>query len=185
METSCHGADRGPGRFVVKRASNDDLPEAAAVQAVCFREIGAGVVPDEILADVTGPRTVHSTIEQWADLLEDGAEIWILEDRLDMRTVGVVMAKVSNSPDAPTPWEVATMHVLPEARTCGASDELLTRAIGDKPAFMWVFRDNARAISFYRRHGFEVDPSEDARDDSLGGIELQRLVRPAPEGQQD
>ena len=42
---------------------------------------------------------------------------------------------------------------------------------------MWVFADNARAISFYQRHGFHVDAADGAVDDSLGGVELQRLIR--------
>lgn len=144
---------------------------------MCFREIGQGVIPNDILTEVTGPGIVHTTIEQWNNFMDDGAIFKILVDRLDMRTVGVGMARVSASPDAPTPWEIATLHVLPEARNCGASDDLLDACIGHRSAYVWVFADNARAISFYRRHGFRVDDTDGAIDDSLGGVELQRLIR--------
>ena len=172
-----HDPATAPGRFVVRDARHEDLPEAAAVQAVCFREIGQGVIPNDILTEVTGPGIVHTTIEQWNNFMDDGATFKILVDRLDMRTVGVGMARVSASPDAPTPWEIATLHVLPEARNCGASDDLLDACIGHRSAYVWVFADNARAISFYRRHGFRVDDTDGAIDDSLGGVELQRLIR--------
>lgn len=172
-----HDPATAPGRFVVRDAHREDLPEAAAVQAVCFREIGQGVIPNDILTEVTGPGIVHTTIEQWKQFMDDGAVFKILVDRLDMRTVGVAMARISTSPDAPTPWEVATLHVLPEARNCGASDDLLNACIGHRSAYVWLFADNARAIKFYERHGFHVDATDGAVDDSLGGVELQRLIR--------
>lgn len=136
-----------------------------------------GVIPNDILTEVTGPGIVHTTIEQWKQFMDDGAVFKILVDRLDMMTVGVAMARISTSPDAPTPWEVATLHVLPEARNCGASDDLLNACIGHRSAYVWVFADNARAIKFYERHGFHVDDTDGAVDDSLGGVELQRLIR--------
>ena len=172
-----HEPATAPGRFVVRDACHEDLPEAAAVQAVCVREIGQGVIPNDVLTEVTGPGIVHTTIEQWNHFMDDGAIFKILVDRLDMRTVGVAMARVSTSSDAPTPWEIATLHVLPEARNCGASDNLLDACIGNRSAYVWVCADNARAISFYQRHGFHVDAADGAVDDSLGGVELQRLIR--------
>lgn len=107
-----HDPATAPGRFVVRDAHREDLPEAAAVQAVCFREIGQGVIPNDILTEVTGPGIVHTTIEQWKQFMDDGAVFKILVDRLDMMTVGVAMARISTSPDAPTPWEVATADAL-------------------------------------------------------------------------
>lgn len=174
-----HDAARQRGRFAVRTARRDDLPEAASVQAVCFHEIGKGVIASDVLDQVTGPATVHATIEEWNRMMDEGVEFHILVDRLDMRIVGVGMARVNSGSDAPTPWELATLHVLPEARRCGASDDLLDACIDDRPAFVWVFADNARAIAFYERHGFTVDRTDGAVDDSLGGVELQRLIRTA------
>lgn len=131
-----HEPATAPGRFVVRDACHEDLPEAAAVQAVCVREIGQGVIPNDVLTEVTGPGIVHTTIEQWNHFMDDGAIFKILVDRLDMRTVGVAMARVSTSSDAPTPWEIATLHVLPEARNCGASDNLLDACIGNRSAYV-------------------------------------------------
>ena len=114
--TPTHDPATAPGRFVVRDAHHEDLPEAAAVQAVCFREIGQGVIPNDILTEVTGPGIVHTTIEQWNRFMDDGAIFKILIDRLDMKTVGVAMARVSTSPDAPTPWEIATPSMCCQRR---------------------------------------------------------------------
>ena len=51
--TPTHDPATAPGRFVVRDAHHEDLPEAAAVQAVCFREIGQGVIPNDILTAVS------------------------------------------------------------------------------------------------------------------------------------
>ena len=68
-----HEPATAPGRFVVRDACHEDLPEAAAVQAVCVREIGQGVIPNDVLTEVTGPGIVHTTIEQWNHFMDDGA----------------------------------------------------------------------------------------------------------------
>lgn len=168
-------AAQGPGRFAVKRATREDLPQAAAVQAVCLREIGRGLMPDEALEDLTGPDTIHATIAGWNEIWDAGGKFWVIADRLNMKIVGVALTQISGADDAPVPRELSTLHVLPEARTCGASDALIDTALGDEPAYVWVFQDNPRAISFFRRHGFEVD--EGSIDNSLGGIIMERMVR--------
>ncbi len=170
-----NGVQQGPGRFAVREATEKDLAEAAAVQALCLREIGEGVIPDEALDELTGPETVHATVDSWKELMTDGGTFWVVDDRLNMRIVGVALTQLSTDPDAPTPLELSTLHVMPEARTCGASDALITAALGDRPAHVWVFKDNPRAQHFLRRHGFEVEPG--STDNSLGGVLLQRMVR--------
>ncbi|MDN5995299.1 GNAT family N-acetyltransferase [Acidipropionibacterium jensenii] len=166
---------QGPGRFAVRRAARKDLVEAAAVQALCLREIGESVIPPEALEELTGPETIHATVESWQQLMDAGASFWVIDDLLDMRIVGVALTQTSTDPDAPTPLELSTLHVMPEARTCGASDALIAAAIGDRPAHFWVFKDNLRAQHFLRRHGFEVEPG--STDNSLGGVLLERMVR--------
>lgn len=49
-------------------------------------------------------------------------------------------------------------------------------AVADAPAFLWVAEDNARALAFYRRNGFEPD---DARDtiEAWQHMVVVRLVR--------
>ncbi|WP_130865346.1 GNAT family N-acetyltransferase [Acidipropionibacterium timonense] len=177
MDTASSAAGQGPGRYVVRRATDADIPDAASVQAACLREIGHGVIPEDVLADLTGPDTVASTIDQWRGLADAGADLWVLAQQSDGKVVGVAMAQRSQGTDAPTPLELATIHVLPGARTEGAADHLLRSAIDDEPAFLWVISGNDRAVKFFENNGFRLDESEGSRDDSLGGIPLQRMVR--------
>jgi hypothetical protein len=53
---------------------------------------------------------------------------------------------------------------------------LLDAVIGDRAAFLWVFRDNPRARAFYRRNGFVADGAEQVEDFFGGPVEI-RMVR--------
>lgn len=59
--------------------------------------------------------------------------------------------------------EIAAIHSLPESWGTGLGHALLTHAlsqIGDRPVFLWTFRENARARRFYEKHGFRRDVAE-------------------------
>lgn len=58
----------------------------------------------------------------------------------------------------------------------GLGHRLLETAIGTNPAYLWVFRDNTRAIRFYQRHGFTPDGTEKPHA-RLGAIELRMTRR--------
>ena len=60
----------------------------------------------------------------------------------------------------------------------GSASACSTRRLGDEPATLRVFRDNARARRFYARNGFVPDGTE-TEEPRLGGVEIG-MVRPAP-----
>jgi ribosomal protein S18 acetylase RimI-like enzyme len=66
--------------------------------------------------------------------------------------------------------------VLPEFQGSGAAQALLHEAIGGADCFLWVASRNARAQSFYRRNGFELDGATKSVV-PLDGIEGWRMVR--------
>ena len=59
--------------------------------------------------------------------------------------------------------EIAAIHTLPESWGTGLGHALLTEAlkqIGDRPVFLWAFKENTRARRFYEKHGFYWDGAE-------------------------
>lgn len=54
-------------------------------------------------------------------------------------------------------WELHALYVHPTAQGSGVAAELLTTALGQSPAFLWVAAGDPRAQAFYRRHGFRAD----------------------------
>lgn len=59
--------------------------------------------------------------------------------------------------------EIVAIHSLPESWGTGLGHAMLTYAlkeIGEKPVFLWAFKENKRARRFYEKHGFRWDGSE-------------------------
>ena len=76
--------------------------------------------------------------------------------------------------------EIVALHTLPESRGTGLGHALLTEAlaeIGDRPVFLWAFKENARARRFYEKHGFCWDGSERVSEFD-GAVEVRYVRRP-------
>ena len=59
--------------------------------------------------------------------------------------------------------EIIAIHSLPESWGTGLGHAMLTEAlkqIGERPVFLWAFKENKRARRFYEKHGFCWDGSQ-------------------------
>lgn len=73
---------------------------------------------------------------------------------LDGEIVGFASAGPTRDADAPTEWELYSINVLAAHRGTGVADQLIAAVLGERPATLWAVKENGRAHSFYRRHGF-------------------------------
>ena len=74
--------------------------------------------------------------------------------------------------------EIVALHSLPESWGSGLGKAMLAAAleeIGDRPVYLWAFKENKRARRFYEKNGFHFDGSERVSDYE-GAIEV-RYVR--------
>ena len=74
--------------------------------------------------------------------------------------------------------EIVAIHSLPESWGSGLGKAMLAAAleeIGDRPVYLWAFKENKRARRFYEKNGFRFDGSERVSDYE-GAIEV-RYVR--------
>lgn len=74
--------------------------------------------------------------------------------------------------------EIIAIHSLPESWGTGMGAAMLDEAlrqIGNRPVFLWAFRENARARRFYEKHGFRWDGSQ--RISEFDGAVEVRYVR--------
>lgn len=137
--------------WTIARPTVDDLEEMGRVHVQVWREAYAGLMPADYLAALdptVAPRRWRSRIEEPAE----GLSWWIARD--DEGIVGLTTSGTPRDEDAPVPLELYAINVLRRAHGTGLADDLLARAIGESPAYLWVLEGNARAIAFYRRHGF-------------------------------
>ena len=65
--------------------------------------------------------------------------------------------------DTPEGVEIMAIHSLPESWGTGLGGAMLTKAleqIGNRPVYLWAFKENKRAHRFYEKYGFCRDGSE-------------------------
>ena len=93
---------------------------------------------------------------------------------LDGEVIGIAIAGPTRDADAPTEQELYAIYVRAAHQGSGLADDLLDATLGDRPASLWVYRDNPRASAFYVHHDFI--PDGDERTDSVGILEI-RMVR--------
>lgn len=129
-------------------------------------------LPQEGLPQERRRRSAHGFTVR-VDYEDDGCRVLVALDGDE--SVGLASGGTSRDADAPTPWELYSLNVQRSAQGTGLADDLLTAALGARPASVWVLTDNARARSFYRRHGFAADGATKPHPGS-GAPEL-RLVR--------
>jgi GNAT superfamily N-acetyltransferase len=93
----------------------------------------------------------------------------------DGEIVGLASAGPTRDEDAPTEWELYAINVLAAHHGTGVADQLIAAVIAQRPATLWVVRENARAHAFYRRHGFTTGGATKVHE-ATGASEV-RMVR--------
>lgn len=94
----------------------------------------------------------------------------------ERRIVGFALAGRPQDAKAPRGLLLYSLYVLAEHHGAGVGQGLLEAVLGDRPAFLWVERTNARARAFYERNGFDVDGVEQVEEQFPGIVEV-RMVR--------
>jgi GNAT superfamily N-acetyltransferase len=140
----------------IRQAGYPDLEAAAQTKAESWAESLHDLVGEEALRRQRDPARIASTAAAWGDVLEAGGSIWVVVgDHGEI--VGVAHAGVARDADPPTPLELVAIYLRAVAQGSGVADAVLTMAVGDAPAYLWVLSGNVRAHAFYRRHGFTPD----------------------------
>lgn len=153
----------------VRIAGPADAPAFAACHLACWQEAYADLWGSERFAEwdveqMAGQRAQQMTQESVTHVLAE----------VDGEVVAVAISGPSREDDAPADDELYAIYVRAAFQGSGVANELLAATIGDRPACLWVYRDNPRAAAFYVNHGFIPDGSE--RTDSEGILEI-RMVR--------
>lgn len=152
-----------PGRgWQLSTATPDDVPEIAVFQTETWREAYGDVVDPAYLAAVGVPERVAS----WGLRVGSSGRHVVVARAPggDAAAAGEVVGVVSWADGDPgrDPFdlglvELKTLYLAAPWRGTGLADELLRRAVGDGPAYLWAFERNPRALAFYARHGFVPD----------------------------
>jgi ribosomal protein S18 acetylase RimI-like enzyme len=161
--------------MVVRRATPEDSKAIATIHVLSWQAAYEGVVPAQFLASLS----VDQRERIWRQRLEEGASsTWVIEE--DGGVVGWTSAGPSRDTDAlSSTSEVWAIYVDPKhwrqgvgQRLWGDIEDQLRRS-GFSDVTLWVLRDNAGALAFYRSNGFVDDGLEKTVE--LGGTELVEI----------
>nr|NLI50430.1 GNAT family N-acetyltransferase [Propionibacterium sp.] len=80
-------------------------------------------------------------------------------------------------------FALSHLYTVPGTHGTGLGQRLLDALLpGRRPAYLWVFLENPRAIRFYERNGFGLDGLRCDSGESWGARPLGRMVRPSVAG---
>lgn len=101
--------------------------------------------------------------------------------RVDGRVVGLGLIGASggegeHDQDPARTEQLMALYVLASQYGTGAGQGLLEALLAERPAQLWVARDNPRARAFYTRNGFVADGATHV-DVDLGDLAEIRMVR--------
>jgi GNAT superfamily N-acetyltransferase len=153
----------GPVR--VREATPDDTDAIVAVTAAGWRTAYRGIVAQERLAELPVERWRHEVHVGLRRPVED-AFSYVAE--IDGEFAGYCfVAAPSREPELGRDVaELVAIYVEPDRWRLGAGAALM-RAAMDRlsklpydEVFLWTFKENAPAISFYERHGWRADGDE-------------------------
>ena len=154
----------------VRAARPEDADAFAACHLACWREAYEELWGAERFDEFDVQRMAVRRRKE----IEAGIAQHFLGE-LDGEVIGIAIAGPSRDADGPpTEQELYGIYVRAAHQGTGLADDLLDATLGDRPASLWVYRDNPRASAFYVHHDFI--PDGDERTDSVGILEI-RMVR--------
>jgi GNAT superfamily N-acetyltransferase len=161
--------ERATGLVEVRAASPSDVRAIAEFQTACWNEAYRDVVPSDYLDRVDACTRAATRRER----IETGSRR-VAVGHVGDALAGVVSWATSTEPGVPA-LELTSLYVAAAHHGTGLAGALLTHALGDAPAYLWVFEANPRALAFYAKWDFVFDGHRTIDPDT--GVWERRLVR--------
>lgn len=145
----------------------------AAVHVQGWRDAYGMLLPERFYDDTARERRRSS----WTTLLKTlSAEQIVRAAVADGHVIGFGFAGPAQDPTPVRDMELYSLYVLSSWYGTGVAAELLEASLDWQPAQLWVAQQNARAIAFYRKQGFDTDGTVKIDPDLQGLVEV-RMVR--------
>jgi ribosomal protein S18 acetylase RimI-like enzyme len=159
--------------YGIRSPQVEDADEVGRVHIQVWREAYADHMPADFLEGLDPVKAAESFALRFEMDEPDG--IVVVATGHDGEIVGIASAGPTRDQDALTDWELYSINVLAAHQGSGVANQLITAAVAERPATLWVVRDNARANAFYHRHGFSVEGATKTHEGS-GASEI-RMIR--------
>ena len=136
--------------MTVKNAELEDMKQLGHIMSVSFRSAFSGFVSGETMDACAKEANCVALLE---GIFREGKVRFLMGENSGM------LAWQMTEDGA----ELLALHSLPESWGTGLGAAMLREAlaqIGERPVFLWAFKENKRARRFYEKHGFCFDGTE-------------------------
>lgn len=171
------GEDVTWGEYILGPLVPADVEELAAAHARIWRETYVTLMDPGVLGRIRPDSFLHNWTEraqrlQQGETLPNGERILIAR----FRGAPVAFLSVGNAreEDPPVDHQLWALNVLPEHQGTGLAQHMMSLALGDRDAYLWVAEGNDRALAFYRGQGFTTDGARQSRGDGMTEIRMVR-----------
>ena len=134
----------------VREAKYEDMALAADIMVTSFRTAFAAFVSPKTMDACANPENCRAMLEH---IYQEGKMHFLMGG-----DQGFLCWQETEEGA-----EIVAIHSLPESWGTGLGHAMLTEAqkqIGDRPVYLWAFKENTRARRFYEKHGFHWDGIE-------------------------
>lgn len=134
----------------VRNAEFEDMKQLGHIMAVSFRSAFSDFVTSQTLDACAQEKGCIALLE---GIFQEGKMHFLMGG-----DSGMLVWE-----DAGDGAQIVAIHSLPESWGTGLGKAMLVEAlrqIGDRPVFLWAFKDNKRARRFYEKNGFHWDGTE-------------------------
>ena len=157
--------------MIIRPAEPTDATSGAHCHLACWREAYVDLVEPERLAALTAD--LAGSLRLWRRVTSgDQAPLIAVENEA---VVGFIAAGPAQEPGVDADFWLRVLNVRRKYWGTGVAQRLYDAAVGNRSAYLWVLRDNARARAFYARNGFVPDGA--AKIDPDFAAPIIRMVR--------
>lgn len=136
--------------MTVRNATFEDMALAAEIMVTSFRTAFAAFVSPETMDACTNPDNCRAMLES---IYREGKMHFLMGGNQGF----LCWQETEHGA------EIVAIHSLPESWGTGMGRAMITEAlkqIGDRPVYLWAFKENTCARRFYEKHGFCWDGTE-------------------------
>lgn len=162
--------------YNIRLATPEDIDATLEMKLLAWRQTYAEQRPESFFSNAQARQELEA--DWWARGLAQGAELWIALDQ-NSNIVGVAGGGPVAEDDLGTGVgiELQVLYVLADHYGNGLGAQLLETVLSGRDALLWVLEGNARAIAFYKKHGFVPDGRIEALADDWAGLREICMVR--------
>jgi GNAT superfamily N-acetyltransferase len=140
--------------YRIRQATTDDADAVVRMHTRAHEECYGHLLPSDFFA---GRRaSIPERVKRRRPHLESTEPRIIALDE-DNEIVGFADAGPGRDEDRPQDLELYAIYTLRRTYGTGLGVALLTAALADSAAYLWVLEDNPRARGFYGKCGFQAD----------------------------